>query len=139
MNDYSASVPMHNSLNKSYDGLNFILKVERTKEPVKLNSQSKVCDATGAVSLDKDVLALKVPVSDGWFALCAVDLGVKVAQATRSRVGQFQQGMCVQGGELQVVIQRAVLMVICDEVHLRGGSCTIYISCYETCMVYKHT
>lgn len=67
----------------------------RNKQPVKFDGQPQVGDTAGAVSLDKDVLALQVPVSDGWFAMCAIDLGVKVAQTTRCRVGQFEQGLRV--------------------------------------------
>lgn len=103
------------------------------KEPVKFDSQSQVGDAAGAVSLDQDVLALQIPVSNGWFAMCAIDLGVKVAHTARCRVGEFQQGLRVQGGELQVVVQRAVFVVVRDEVHLGGGSCTVYICCYKAC------
>ncbi len=55
-------------------------------------------------------------MGDGWFSLRAVDLRVQVTQATGCRVGQFEQGVCVQSGELQIVIQRAVLMVVCDQV-----------------------
>lgn len=72
-------------------------------------------------------------MSNGRFALRAVDLGVEVAQATGCRVGQFQQALCVQSGELQVVVQRAILVIVCDQVQLGGGSCTIYVSCYEAC------
>ena len=72
-------------------------------------------------------------MSDGWFALRAIDFSVEVTQAAGCRVGQFQQSLCVQGGKLQVVVQRAIFMVVCDQVQLGGGSCTIYICCYETC------
>ncbi len=84
--------------------------------PVEFDSKPEVSDATGAVFLYEDVLALQVSVSDGWFSLRAVDLRVQVTQATGCRVGQFEQGVCVQSGELQIVIQRAVLMVVCDQV-----------------------
>ncbi len=70
-------------------------------------------------------------VSDGWFSLRAVDLCVQVTQATGCRVGQFEQGLCVQSGELQIVIQRAVLMVACDQVQLRRGSSAINVSSNE--------
>lgn len=111
----------------------------RYKEPVKFDSQPQVSDAAGAVSLHKDILALQVSVSDGWFAMRPIDFGVKVAQAARCRKCQFQQGLRVQGGKLQVVVQRAVLVVVCDEVHLGGGSCTVYISRYEACWVHSMT
>lgn len=74
------------------------------KEPVKFDSQAQVSDAAGAVSLHEDILTLQVSVSDGWFAMCPIDLGVKVAQAARCRKCQFQQGLRVQGGKLQVVV-----------------------------------
>lgn len=100
--------------------------------PVVFNSQTQISDAACSVLLDKDVLALQVSVSDGWFALCAVDLGVEMAQTTRCRISQLQQSLSVQGGELQVVIKRAILMVVCDEEELCEGSCALNVSCNKT-------
>lgn len=100
--------------------------------PVVFNSQTQISDAASAVLLDEDVLALQVSVSDGWFALRTIDLSMEVAQTTCCRVGQLQQSLSVQGGELQVVVQRAVLMVVGDEEELREGSGALNVSCNKT-------
>lgn len=49
--------------------------------PVKFDSKSKVCYATGPVLFYQNVFALQVSVCDGWFALCAVDLSVQMTEA----------------------------------------------------------
>ena len=61
-------------------------------------------------------------MGDGRLALRAVDLRVEVAEAAGGRVGQPQERGRVQRGELQPVAQRAVLVVICDQVELRRGA-----------------
>ncbi len=53
-----------------------------------IHSQAQISDATGAILLHEDVFALQVSVSDGRFALRAVDLCVEVAQAAGGRIGQ---------------------------------------------------
>lgn len=105
--------------------------MQSDKAPVEFHSKPEVSDATGAVFLYEDVFALQVSVSDGWFSLRAVDLCMQVTQATGCRVGQSEQGLCVQSGELQIVIQRAVLMVVCDQVQLRRCSSAINVSSNE--------
>ncbi len=62
--------------------------VERVSSPVVFHSQAQISDATGAILLYEDVFALQVSVSDGRFALRAVDLCVEVAQAAGGRIGQ---------------------------------------------------
>lgn len=57
-------------------------------------------------------------MSDGGFALSAKDLGVEVRQARHGGVGQPQHGFAVQSGGFEVVVQRAVLVVVCDQVEL---------------------
>lgn len=86
--------------------------------PDELDGQAEVSDAAGAVPLHQDVFALQVSVGDGRFALRAEDLRVKVAEAGDGWVGQSQHGPAVQGGALQIVVQRAVLVVVGDEVEL---------------------
>ncbi len=62
--------------------------VARVSLPVVFHSQAQISDATGAILLHEDVFALQVSVSDGRFALRAVDLCVEVAQAAGGRIGQ---------------------------------------------------
>lgn len=101
--------------------------------PVELDGQAQVGDAAGAVLLHQDVLALQVSVGDGRLALGAVDLRVEVTQAAGGGVGQSQQALGVQRGEPQVVVQGAVLMVVCDEEELGEGPGTLDVCRYETC------
>lgn len=70
-------------------------------------------------------------MSDGRFALCAVDLCVEVAQAAGCRVGQPQQSLCVQGGVFQIVIERTVLMVVRDEEKLSECPRALNICSYK--------
>lgn len=70
---------------------------------------------------------------NGGLALGTIDLRVQVAQTARGRVGQPQQGLGVQRGGPQIVIQGAILMVVCDEEELRKGSCALYVCCNEAC------
>lgn len=101
--------------------------------PVELDSETEVGNAAGTVLLDQDVLALQVSVGDGGLSLRAVDLSVQVAEAAGGRVGKSQQGLRVQCGQLQVVVQRAVLMVVGDKEELREGAGTFNVSCDEAC------
>lgn len=66
---------------------------------------------------------------DGRFALRAVDLSVQMAQARYRRVGQFQQSFDVQGVGLEVVVQRSIFMVVCDEVQLGPRASSFDICC----------
>lgn len=99
--------------------------------PVVFDSQAQISDATCAVLFNEDVFAFQVSVSDGRFALCAIDLCVEVTQAAGDRVCQSQQSLCVQGGVFQIVIERSVLMVVCDEEKLSECSCAFNICSYE--------
>ena len=101
--------------------------------PVELDGEAEVGDAAGAVLLDQDVLALQVSVGDGWFALRAVNLGVQVTEATGRRERQPQQRLRVQRGQLQVVVQRAVLVVVGDEKELCEGTGAFNVSRDEAC------
>ena len=87
--------------------------------PVELDRQAQVGDAAGAVPLHQDVLALQVAVGDGGLALRAVDLRVQVAEARDGGVGQLEQRAHVQRVGAEVVVQRAVLVVVSDQVELR--------------------
>lgn len=100
--------------------------------PVDLDGQSEVSDTTGPVSFHQDVFTLQVSVCDGRFALRAVDLGVQVTKARYGRVGQFQQRLDVQGVGLQVVVQRSVLVIVCDEVELRPRPGSFNVGRYES-------
>lgn len=101
--------------------------------PVELDGEAEVSDAAGPVLLDQDVLTLQVSVGDGRFPLRAVDLGVQVAEAAGGRVGESQQGLRVQRGQLQVVVQGAALVVVCDEEELREGAGAFDVGCDEAC------
>lgn len=61
-------------------------------------------------------------MGDGGLPVRAVDLGVQVTEAAGGRVGESQQRLRVQRGQLQVVVQRAVLVVVGDEEELREGA-----------------
>lgn len=103
------------------------------REPVELDGEAEVGDAAGAVLLDQDVLALQVAVGDGRLALRAVDLRVQVAEAAGGRVGEPQQRLRVQRGQLQEVVQRAVLVVVGDEEELREGARALNVRRDEAC------
>lgn len=53
-------------------------------------------------------------MGDGRLALGAKDLSVEVTKARHRGVGQAQHGFVVQSGRFEVVIQRAILMIISD-------------------------
>lgn len=82
---------------------------------------TQVCDAAAQLLGHQDVFALQVPVSDGRLPLGAEDLGVQVHQAAGDggRHGQALGGL--HGHPLQVVVQRAVLVVVGDEPQLGAG------------------
>lgn len=105
-----------------------------SESPVELDGEAEVGDAAGSILLDQDVLALEVAVSDGRFALRAEDLRMQVTQAARRRVRQPQQRRSVQGAQLQEVVQRAVLVVVCDEEELREGARPLDVGSDEACM-----
>lgn len=54
-----------------------------------------------------------------------------MTEAAGGRVGESQQGLCVQRGQLQVVVQRAVLVIVGDKEELREGAGTFNVSCDE--------
>lgn len=72
-------------------------------------------------------------MGDGRFTLCAIDFSVKVTEAARRRVRQPQQHLRIQRGQLQVVVQRAVLMVISDEEELCKCTRALNVSRNEPC------
>ena len=72
-------------------------------------------------------------MGDGGFSLRAVDLGVQVTQAAGGRVRQPQQRLRVQRGQTQEVVQRAVLVVVRDQVELRVGARSFNVGRDETC------
>lgn len=72
-------------------------------------------------------------MGDGRFALRAVDLGVQVAEAAGGGVRQPQQRLRVQRGQLQVVVQGAVLVVVGDEEELREGAGAFDVGRDEAC------
>lgn len=74
-------------------------------------------------------------MSDGGLSLRAVDLGVQVAEAAGRRVGEPQHSPRVQRGQLQVVVQRAALVVVGDEEELREGAGAFDVSSDEACRV----
>lgn len=72
-------------------------------------------------------------MGDGRFTLCAIDFSVEVTEAARRRVRQPQQHLRVQRGQLQVVVQRAVLVVIGDEEELCERTRALNVSRNEAC------
>lgn len=82
---------------------------------------TQVGDAALPVAFHQDVPALQVTVSDGGFALRAKDLHVEVDEAADDGGCQAQAGLHVQGCPLQVVVERAVLVVVGDEPQLGAG------------------
>lgn len=101
--------------------------------PVKLDGEAQVSDAAGSVLLDQDVLALQVSVGDGGLPLRAVDFRVQVTEAARRRIRQPQQHLRVQRAQLQVVVERAVLVVVGDEEELREGARALNVRRDEAC------
>lgn len=59
-------------------------------------------------------------MGDGGLALRAEDLDVQVCQAAGDGQHDAQAAHRVQRGQLQVVVQRAHLMVVCDQPQLRA-------------------
>lgn len=72
-------------------------------------------------------------MGDGRFALRAVNLGVQVTEAAGRRERQPQQRLRVQRGQLQVVVQRAVLVVVGNEEELREGASAFNVGRDEAC------
>lgn len=107
--------------------------VSHLEAPVELDGEAEVSDAARSILLDQDVLALQVSMGDGRFTLCAVNFSVKVTEAARRRVRQPQQHLRIQRGQLQVVVQRAVLMVIGDEEELCERTRALNVSRNEAC------
>lgn len=70
---------------------------------------------------------------DGGFPLRAVDLRVQVTKSAGGRVGESQQRLRVQRGQLQEVVQRAVLVVVGDEEELREGAGAFNVGRDEAC------
>uniref|UniRef100_A0A182J3S4 Uncharacterized protein n=1 Tax=Anopheles atroparvus TaxID=41427 RepID=A0A182J3S4_ANOAO len=87
-----------------------------------LDREPKVGDRALAVALHQDVLALDVPVRDRGFAGRAEDLRVQVRHTGRERVRQRLEHVRVEDALLQVVVQRAELVVVRDQQHLRPGA-----------------
>lgn len=100
--------------------------------PDKLDRQSEVGYTAGPISFHQYVLTLQIPVSNGRFALGAKDLGVEVTKAGQRGVGQPQHGLVVQSGWFQVVVQRAIFMVVRDQVELGPGASSFNICRDET-------
>lgn len=105
----------------------------KNRPPVELDREAQVSNAAAPILLDEDVLALEVAMRNRRLPLGAVNLCVQVAQAAGSRVGQLEQGSGVQGGTLQEVVERPVLMVISDQVELRPGPRAFNVCGYEPC------
>lgn len=82
---------------------------------------TQVGDAALPVAFHQDVPALQVTVSDSRFALRAKDLHVEVDEAADDGGCQPQAGLHIQGCPLQVVVERAVLVVVGDEPQLGAG------------------
>lgn len=72
-------------------------------------------------------------MGNGRFTLCAIDFSVQVTEAARRRVRQPQQHLRIKCGQLQVVVQRAVLVVISDEEELCKGTSALNVSRNEPC------
>ena len=89
--------------------------------------QPQVPDAAGSVRLDEDVLGLDVAVGDGQLAVVADDLGVEVDEAGRRPVRQGQQLGGGEGGALQVVVERALAVVVGDEPQLGAGAAARHV------------
>lgn len=94
---------------------------------------TKVSDATLAVLIHQDVLALQISMSDGRLALCTEDLNVQVRQAAGDGQGHPQAGRGIQRAQLQIIIQRAHLMVMCDQPQLSAGVTRRHVGCNKAC------
>lgn len=104
------------------------------KRSVKNSSRlTQVCDAAAQLLCDQDVFALQVPVRDGWFPFGAKDLRVQMHEAARYRHRHRQALRRLHRHTLQVVIQRAVLVVVGDEPQLRAGVARRHVGRHEAC------
>ena len=86
--------------------------IRLTVEP---DREAKVCNGTGSVSLDKDVLGLDVPVGHGGLALGPEYLCVEMTDALSCRQGNLEAGLVVQNIAGEEVVQRSSVMVVCDQ------------------------
>ena len=94
---------------------------------------TQVSDATLAILVDQDVLALEVAVCNGRLALRAKDLHVQVGQATGNGERHPQACSGVQRAQLQVVVQGAHLVVVCDQPQLCAGVTRGHVRGNEAC------
>ena len=83
------------------------------------HGQTEVGNAAGHVVLDKDVLALYVPVCDGRLGLRPVQLCVQVGQSAARRDRHLQHHFRGHGLLVEEVVERPKLVVLGDEPQLR--------------------
>ena len=69
----------------------------------------------------------------------AEDLGVQVVEAARRRVREREHLVRVEDGAVQVVVERAVLVVVADQEELRPRTRPFDVGRYETCTHIKHS
>ncbi len=94
---------------------------------------TQVSDAALQIFLHQDVLALQVSVSDGRFALSAKDLRVQVHQPAGYWRRHVQSICHLHSNTLQVVVEWAVLVVVCDEPQLSARVSGGHIRSHEPC------
>lgn len=93
---------------------------------------TQVSDAALQIFLHQDILALQVSVSDGRFAFSAKNLRVQVHQPAGYRRRHVQPICHLHGNTLQVVIERAVLVIVCDEPQLSAGVSGGHVRSHES-------
>lgn len=82
--------------------------------------QSKVSDDALSIYLHEDVLRLQVTMSDRRLALLAEDFRVQVNQAAGDGKANCDHLVVTQVGAVQMVVERAELIVMSDEPQLRA-------------------
>lgn len=76
---------------------------------------TKVSDATLSILVNQDVLAFQVSVGNGWFSLSAKDLHMQMGKATGNGQCHPQASRSIKHADLQVIVKRAHLMIVCDQ------------------------
>ena len=82
------------------------------------DGQSEIADRACTIRLHEDILRFEIPVSDGRLPLRADDLHVKMRQPGGDRQGHPDHTVRVHGRSVQIIEQRALLVVIGDQPQL---------------------
>lgn len=97
-----------------------------------LHSETKVSYATLPIFLHQYIFGFDVSVGNGWLSLGPKDFSVEMTEATRCGVADTDHGVVIEGGLLEVVMEGALGVVVCDEQHLSQRTRPLDVSCDVT-------